>query len=312
LINYLNILPNDNNWKLKQSYFDLAYSAQKVFEEIYLHMINSLYKKNKSKNLVISGGCALNSLANGKIIQKSKFNNLFIPPVPDDSGAGLGAACYVNNIIYRKKMFPMKSNYLGPDYSNSSIEKILKLYKIKYRKIQNIYKPAAKSISEGKIVGWFQGKIEFGDRALGNRSILADPRDKKMKSKINKCVKYRENFRPFAPAILDEYTSKYFVSNEKSIFMEKALQIKSNVKNKIPATVHKDGTGRLQTINKKLNPLFYNLVDEFRKITGIPILLNTSLNYQGDPIVCKPEDAIKTFYLSGLDILYINNFEIYK
>ena len=147
---------------------------------------------------------------------------------------------------------------------------------------------------------------------LGNRSILADARDKKMKDKINDCVKYREKFRPFAPAILEEYCSIYFKNYEKSFFMEKALQIKDIFQKKIPAVVHNDGTGRLQSVKKENNLRFYNLINEYRKLTGVPLVLNTSLNYQGDPIVCKPEDAIKTFYLSGLDLLYINNFELYQ
>ena len=312
LINYLRIPPNLSGWNLTQSYYNLAFAAQRVFEDIYLNMINGLYKKRASKNLVISGGCALNSLANGKIIQNTKFKNIFIPPVPDDSGAGLGAACFVNNVIFNKKLHSMSNNYLGPEFSEKEIEKTLKLYKIKFRKNKNIFKSAAQSISDGMIVGWFQDKLEFGDRALGNRSILADARNKNMKEKINECVKYREKFRPFAPAILDEYSSEYFENCEKSIFMEKALKIKNHVRSRIPAVVHKDGTGRLQTVNKDVNYKFYKLIDEYRKLTGVPIILNTSLNYQGDPIACKPEDAIKTFYLSGLDKLYINNFELYK
>ena len=313
LISHLGLKPNASSWKLNDTYYDLAFASQRVFEEIYLNMINGLYKKNKKiKNLVLSGGSALNSLANGKIIKSSKFENLFIPPVPDDSGAGLGAASFVNNVILKKKLFPMKNNYLGPQFSDIEIEKILKLYKIKFRKIKNVYAAAAKSIKNKKIIGWFQGKLEFGDRALGNRSIIADPRDRNMKDRINNCVKYREKFRPFAPAILEEYCSEYFHDYEKSVFMEKALKIKSEFQKKIPAVVHNDGTGRLQSVNKESNLKFYNLINEYRKLTGIPLVLNTSLNYQGDPIACKPEDAIKTFYLSGLDLLYINNFELYK
>ncbi len=312
LINYLNLEPNKNTWEVKQAYYNLAFAAQKTFEDIYFNLLNGLYKRHKSKNLVISGGSALNSLANGKVLSKTKFTNLYIPPVPDDSGAGLGAACYVNNFIGKKKTYPLYNNYLGPGYSDKFIEKTLKVYKIKYRKIKNVSRAAAKSISEGKIVGWFQGKLEFGDRALGNRSILADPRNPNMKQKINECVKYREKFRPFAPAIMNDQVFKFFKNKENSIFMEKALVFKDKIKNKIPAVVHKDGTGRLQTLTKKNNPVFYDLINEFYKITGVPIVLNTSLNYQGDPISCKPDDAIKTFYLSGLDLLYINNFELYK
>ena len=164
----------------------------------------------------------------------------------------------------------------------------------------------------GKIIGWFQGSLEFGDRALGNRSILADPRNKSMKDKINKSIKYRENFRPFAPAVLEEKAKEFFEDYQESFFMEKTLSIKGSKRKLIPSVTHVDGSGRLQTVSKKTNPMFYNLIKSFYDKTGIPILLNTSFNVQGEPIVCSIEDAIKNFYLSGLDELYIGNFKIKK
>ena len=312
LLSYLEIKQNTDE-VLNKKYYNLAAASQLVFEDIYFHLINSLFKKSKSYNLVISGGSALNSLANGKVLNKTKFKNLFVPPVPDDSGAGLGAANYCFNVINKKKKrYVMNNNFLGPEFSNNEIRKILNKYKIKYQYLDNVSKEAAKSIANSKIIGWFQGKIEFGDRALGNRSILADPRNKNMKSRVNKSIKYREQFRPFAPAILNEYTSDFFENPQSSFFMERTLKIKKIKRKLIPAVTHLDGTGRLQTVNKVNNQKFYELIVEFFKLTKIPIVLNTSLNYKGDPIVCSPDDAIKTFYLSGLDELYLGNYRVIK
>lgn len=312
LLSYLNIKKNTSEI-LNSKYFNLAAASQLVFEDIYFHLINSLFKRNKNNNLVISGGSALNSLANGKVLKKTKFKNLFIPPVPDDSGAGLGAANFLFNVINKnKKRYTMSNNYLGPEFNNNEIKKNLNKYKIKYQYINNVSKEAAKSIANSKIIGWFQGKIEFGDRALGNRSILADPRNKNMKSKVNNSIKYREQFRPFAPAILSEHTSDFFEDSQSSFFMERALKIKKIKQKLIPAVTHLDGTGRLQTVTKLNNQKFYDLIMEFYKLTKIPVVLNTSFNYKGDPIVCSPDDAIKTFYLSGLDELYLGNYRIIK
>ena len=312
LLSYLEIKQNTDE-VLNKKYYNLAAASQLVFEDIYFHLINSLFKKSESYNLVISGGSALNSLANGKVLNKTKFKNLFVPPVPDDSGAGLGAANYCFNVINKKKKrYVMNNNFLGPEFSNNEIRKILNKYKIKYQYLDNVSKEAAKSIANSKIIGWFQGKIEFGDRALGNRSILADPRNKNMKSRVNKSIKYREQFRPFAPAILNEYTSDFFENPQSSFFMERTLKIKKIKRKLIPAVTHLDGTGRLQTVNKVNNQKFYELIVEFFKLTKIPIVLNTSLNYKGDPIVCSPDDAIKTFYLSGLDELYLGNYRVIK
>ena len=312
LLNYLRLDKNSSE-NLDKKYYDIACAAQSTFEDIYFHLINSLYKKKANQNLVISGGSALNCLANGKVTEKTKFKNLFVPPVPDDSGAGLGAANYCFNVILNKsKRYTLKSNYLGPSFSNDQIKKTLKKYKIRFEYLKKPEKIAAKSISEQKIIGWFQDGIEFGDRALGNRSILADPRQKNMKDRVNMSVKYREKFRPFAPSILFEKTKDYFLNPQSSFFMEKTLRIRKSKQILIPAITHKDGTGRLQTVKKENNSKFYDLINEFYKITGIPLVLNTSLNYKGEPIVCTPDDAIKTFFLSGLDELYLGNYKIKK
>ncbi len=313
LINYLSLKPNKLGKNLDKKYFNLAYAAQKVFEEIYNNLIKKTQIYSKSKNLVVAGGSALNCVANGKIIKNSEYKKIFIPSVPDDSGAGLGAALYVNYCINKeRKRINFFNNYLGPYYKNDKILKELKKFKLKYEYVTNIYDDAANSIIQGKIIAWFQGNLEFGDRALGNRSILADPRNKNIKDKINKTIKYRETFRPFAPAILEEKVSEFFESSQTSYYMEKALIIKKGKRKLIPSVTHVDGTGRLQTINKKLNKKFYELVSRFYKKTGIPIVLNTSFNVQGEPLVTSVHDAIKNFYLSGLDELYIGNYKIKK
>ncbi len=206
----------------------------------------------------------------------------------------------------------MNNNYLGYKASEKEIIKELKLLKLNYLKINNITAHAAKKISNGKIIGWYQGAVEFGDRALGNRSILADPRDSKVKDKINQMIKYRESFRPFAPAVLEEKAKEYFKDPSKTPFMEKIFLIKKNKIKIIPGVAHVDDTGRIQTVSKKQNKKFYNLIKEFEKITKVPIVLNTSFNIKGDPIVCKPIDAIRTFFSSGLDCLYLENFYIQK
>jgi carbamoyltransferase len=313
MTDYLGIKPNTNSDKLTKNFYDIAFAAQKVFEEIYLHLINLLYKKNNSQNLVISGGCALNCVANGKVLSNTKFKKLYVPSVPDDSGASTGAAHYISNIVLKnKKRHTMINNYLGPSFTNSNVVNKLNQLGIKYKISKNISYEAAKTISQKKIIAWFQGALEFGDRALGNRSILADPRDFKMKDKINKKIKFRENFRPFAPAILEEYTKDFFEVEETSFFMEKALKIKKNKRYLIPSVTHVDGSGRLQTVSKNTNYKFYSLIKEFYKITAVPLVLNTSFNVQGEPIVCSIEDAIKNFYLSGIDELYIENCIIKK
>jgi carbamoyltransferase len=309
----LGIKPNVSGVPLKDYYYDLAASVQVVFEDIYIHLLRLLKKKTNLDKVVISGGCALNCVANGKILNATGFKKIFVPPFPDDSGCSIGAAFYVHNqLMNKKKKFYLRTNYLGPAYSDLEIERILIDYKINYKKSKNITKEVANLISEGKIIGWFQGGIEFGDRALGNRSILADPRDSTMKDKVNKNVKYREEFRPFAPAILAEQVNEYFEKADYTPFMEKTYIIKKNQRKKIPAVVHVDGSGRLQTVSKDINPIFYKLISEFEKISKIPIILNTSFNLKGEPIVCSPVDAIRTFFSSGLDYLTLGSFLIKK
>lgn len=313
LTQLLGILPNEFGKPLTSDYYDLATATQLVAEDIYFYLLNQLYSMTKSENIVVSGGNALNSVSNGKIIQKTPFQKVFISPVPDDSGAGLGAAHYVYNQVWNKpRKYIMESNYYGPGYSDTEIFDHLKKYKIAHKHLSYPSKTGADLIASGKIIGWFQGRLEFGDRALGDRSILADPRDPFMKDKVNETVKYRESFRPFAPSILIEYLDKYFEKASPTPFMEKVFPILKEKRGIIPAVTHEDGTGRLQTVSKKQNKLYYNLIEEFRKLTGIPLVLNTSFNLKGEPIVCSPQDALRTFYSSGLDALIIGSYLIEK
>ena len=223
---------------------------------------------------------------------------------------------FIYTIIFCKKKtrYELKHNFLGPNYSSDKIKKDLIKYKLKFKYEKNISQVASQELVNGKLVGWFQGGMEFGRRALGNRSILADPRNKNSKVRVNQAVKYRESFRPFAPAVIDKYAHQYFdlAKDEKIPFMEKVVMVKKEKRNIIPAVVHKDFTARVQTVDNQTNKIFYNLINDFYKKTGVPILLNTSFNLNGEPIVCSPTDAIRTFYSCGLDILVMDNFIVYK
>lgn len=309
----IGLRPNTKAQPLDQAYYDLAAGAQALFEEIYFHLVNQLYKKTKKKNLVVAGGCALNSAANGKILERTGFQNVFIPPVPDDSGGCLGAAYYVRHEIFGQARGPaMGSNSLGPAHSEDEIRDTLAKYKVRHRRLNDVAVETASLLNAGKIIGWFQGRMEFGDRALGNRSILADPRDASMKDKVNETVKYREPFRPFAPSILIEHVDEYFKGAAPTPFMEKVFPVLESKRALIPAVVHVDGSGRLQTVSREHNPLYYELIQEFKKITGIPVVLNTSFNLKGEAVVSSPTDALRTFFSSGLDALVLGPFLIEK
>lgn len=302
--------------QLTQYHYDLVAAVQKVAEDVALELINNLYKTNPCDNLVVSGGFFMNSVLNGKILKNSLYKNIHIGPSPDDSGISIGSALY--GYVYDKKnvqLLPkVDHNYYGKNFTDNEIIEELNKRKIKYSIINEIESFAAKKINEKNIIGWFQGRSEFGQRALGNRSILADPTCVNMKDKVNSSIKYREGFRPFAPSILEEKQDEYFDidKNQNSLFMEKVFIFKKKHINKVPAVVHFDGTGRLQTVSKKINPRYYKLIEEFEKISGIPILLNTSFNINNMPLVENPSDAIDCFYKSGLDYLIMNNIVIQK
>jgi carbamoyltransferase len=301
--------------EFQERHFEIASALQKISEEAIVHLLNWLFQQTREKNLVLSGGLFMNSVFNGKVLELTPFDNLFVSSCPDDSGNCFGAALYLyNHILGKGRSVPMSHNYYGPQYTDSEIEEALKGYNLNFAYEENIFKKAAKLLSEGNVIGWFQGRMEFGQRALGNRSILADPRKADMKNKVNRAVKFRESFRPFAPAVIKEKQEEYFEIGKGGDvpFMEKVYPVIMDKRDQIPAVVHADGSGRVQTVIKELNPEFYSLIEEFEKITHVPIVLNTSFNLNGEPIVCTPSDAIKTFYSCGLDVLVLGNYIVQK
>jgi carbamoyltransferase len=309
--------PRKRDERLEKKHFKIAGALQRAFENIVFHLLKITKKHGNSKNIVIAGGAAMNCVFNGKLNNFKVYKNNYIPPWPDDLGVSIGATYLIDNEKSKSKNIKKYKDvncYLGPSYTNNEILKTLKKYKLDYQFSKNIFKETAKLIYNGKLVAWFQGKMEFTHRALGNRSILADPRSSKVKDLINSAVKYREGFRPFAPAVLNEYAKKIFDirNNEKVDYMQKAVLVKKDWRKKIPGVTHSDYTARIQTVSKERNKNFYNLINEFYKLSNVPILVNTSFNLNGQPIVMDPEDAIKTFFTCGLDYLIMENYIISK
>ena len=299
--------------KINTNHKNFAASVQKTasiaIKNAFIHAKNLSKYKN---NICYSGGIALNCSAVKDILYAKIFKNIYIPPNPSDRGLPLGCA-YLGSIYLKQKPKPISSPYLGSKYSEKEIKKELINNNSNFTKPKNITFIVAKLLSQGKIIGWYQGRSEIGARALGNRSILADPRKKDMKHILNKKIKYREQFRPFAPAILEEFATKYFDTlNCKIPFMNCTVNTKKKFIKKIRSAVHIDGTARVQTVSKKMNLKFYNLINSFKKITGVPILINTSFNLRGQPIVETPRDALMTFYGSGLDYLVLGSCLITK
>jgi carbamoyltransferase len=297
---------------------DLARAGQRVFTEVITQYLNNLSNLNISHNLMLSGGCALNSLANGTILRNTPFKQLHVFSAPADDGNAIGAAILAfqeDNPGCRLKGQLPQSPYLGSEMSTESLKRV---QEFSHMAGLTAFDPAEAAIraaallASGKIIGWVQGRAEFGPRALGNRSILADPRDPDIKSKINGRIKFREDFRPFAPSILHEFGCDYFEEYQESLYMERTLRFKGTVVDTVPGVVHADGTGRLQTIKKEWNPLFHDLVKHFYTLTGVPLILNTSLNIMGRPIIHSVEDALAVFYTTGLDALFIEGLLLLK
>jgi len=320
LFNYIRKEPET---EMTQDHFDLAASIQKVTENIILNILENLDNIIDTPNLCLSGGVALNSLCNKRIIEESSFKNLYVHPDAGDGGGSLGAAKFVYHHVLGNKKVPQNfSPYIGREYSDNRIRDVLICNNLRYNyftevdKNQNIdIHYIAKQLSKGKIIALFHGRMEWGPRALGNRSIIADPRDPNMKDKINKSIKYREQFRPFAPTVLYEYWKDYFEikgNNEEYPYMLVVADVKEDKKSIIPAVTHVDGTARIQTLKRDQNPFYYDIIREFYNITNIPVVLNTSFNVRGEPIVNTPQDAINTFNKSGIDILIMGNYMINK
>ena len=325
--------------ELSQIHMDIAASIQAATEEIVLKITRFLFKEFKLPNLCMAGGVALNCVANGKILKEGLFKNIWIQPASGDAGGALGAAqvFYYQELDNSRKILKtdsMNGSYLGPQFTDEQVENELKSCGANYKKLTSdqIIKDTAKALSEEKAVGWFQGRMEFGPRSLGNRSIIADSRSEKMQKNLNLKVKYRESFRPFAPAVLFEKVSEWFEINSESPYMllvadvkkSKQLQMtneqenlfgidKLNVKrSSIPSVTHVDYSARIQTVHKETNPMFHKLIEEFERITKYPVLVNTSFNVRGEPIVCSAIDAFSCFMGTDLDVLVCNNFILYK
>jgi len=297
---------------LNERHADIAASAQKILEDTVLHIVSWLRKSCGGENLCIAGGVALNCVLTEHIRQESGFKHVWVQPAANDAGTAMGAALWVSHtVLKRPRGWVLTNSYLGPDFHECEIEEQLLTRRITHRFVPKIARECAELISQGKTVGWFQGRMEWGPRALGNRSILADPRDPVMRDKLN-CIKGREDFRPLAPTILEEFVGDYFDCVEPSPFMLFARRVKPHQRERIPAVVHVDGSARVQTVTSKDNPLLHELIVEFQKITGIPLIVNTSLNYRGKPIVCTVEQAIDCFYNSGLDYLALGPFLLSK
>lgn len=305
-------LPNE---PLSQRHADLAFALQRVTESTVLNLVKYAYEITQERNLCLAGGIALNCVANARILKESPFKKVFIQPAANDAGTSLGAALYCYHFFQEKgKRSGLQDIYLGPSFTKQEILTTISKFNsaIDSECFEDISKTGAQLIHNGYVIGWFQGRMEFGPRALGNRSIIAAPTDKKMKDLINTKVKFREDFQPFAPAILEEYMDDFFESTTTGQFvypfMLSTIKVKHKVNEKIPAAVHIDGTARVQVVNKETNPLFWNLIMKYKNLSGIPVVLNTSFNLHGEPIVCSIEDAIQGFLHSGLDYLIIDNF----
>ena len=293
----------------------IAKALQICSEEIGFHFLRHLYNLTKQRNLVLSGGFFLNTVFNGKITKKTGFKKIYIPYAPSDTGNSIGSALYLYNSILEKKRIKLNNSpFIGLNFNNKEIEFAIKKRKISYTKINNIHKFVAQQCMSNLVVGYFNGKIEFGDRSLGNRSIIANPLNKDIKNKINKSVKYRESYRPFAPSVKVDDLEKYFNTegNKTNNYMERVFEVRKKYRKKLPGITHLDNSARVQTVNKDTNINFYKIISEFEKLSGFPILLNTSFNINGEPIVCTPDDALNTFYNSGIDVLVIENFAIFK
>jgi len=294
-------------------HFNIAHSLQYVLEETVLELADWLYQETKEENLCLAGGVALNCVLNARIRDKSPFKSIWVQPAAGDSGTALGAAEWVDvrERNSQKKDFIMDHVYWGPGYTDAEIERFLKWAKVPYRKMADIAEETAEILAQDKIIGWYQGRMEFGPRALGSRSILASPISPDMQSRLNE-VKDREDFRPVAPVVLEEDAGEWFEGAEYSPFMLFIYDVKADKADRIPAVRHTDGTARIQTVNAEQHPEYYKLLKAFKKKTGVPILVNTSFNTLGKPIVSSPRDAVECFWTSPFDALIIGSFLIEK
>ena len=310
-----------NGEELTQRHKDIARSVQAMYEEAFFHLLNVLHKRHGGENLCLAGGCAMNSVANGKIYQNTPFRKVYIQSAAGDAGGAIGAAFTVWHKLGGKRGFLMDHSYWGPHFSEYDIKGLLDKNADVFieQGCKVIHVPdetllcerTAEAISKGKVIGWFQDRMEWGPRALGNRSILGDPRRTDMKDILNHKIKRRESFRPFAPSILREAVSDWFEQDDDVPFMMQVYPIREDKRKIIPAVTHVDGSGRLQTVNFETNPRYHRLISTFGKMTGVPIILNTSFN-ENEPVVCKPEEALDCFLRTKMDVLVLGNWMVYR
>ena len=311
--------PSRNNKEpIEKRHEDIAASLQAMYEEAFFNFLNYVYEQTRIPNLCLAGGCAMNSVANGKIFDRTPFGEVYIQPAAGDAGGALGAAFYIwHQKLNQPRQFVMQKAYCGPEFSQAELDEAIGDRRGELERLNceieaiktedELCKRTAKEIAEGKVVGWFQGRMEWGPRALGNRSIVVDPRRAEMKDVLNARIKRREAFRPFAPSILIEEVGEYFEKDYPDPFMIKVYPVKPEKRAVIPAVTHVDGSGRLQTVRKEDNPLYWKLIKEFENLTGVPVVLNTSFN-ENEPIVCKPDEAIECFLRTKMDMLVIGNY----
>lgn len=301
----------DPHDELEERHADIAAALQRITEEILLKLAHHLSESTGSSNVCLAGGVALNCVANSILLEKGPFKDVYIQPAAHDAGTAIGAAYFIwNHQLGNPRSFVMDHAYFGPEYSQEEIRQALDENRLTYVHVEEIEKEVAKLVADGNVVGWFQGRMEVGPRALGNRSLLADPRNPKMRDILNMKVKHREYFRPFAPSVLVDNADDWFSIPQKSIssdFMLFAYRVNDEKKGVISAVTHVDGTSRIQTVREGTNPKYYKLIQEFEALTGVPLILNTSFNDR-EPIVCSPQDAVSTFLKTRIDYLAIGNF----
>jgi carbamoyltransferase len=300
--------------KLTQFHKDVAASLQKVTDEVVVKMANHVYAETNIPNLCMAGGVALNCVANSKVLQQTPFKNVFIQPASGDAGGALGVAYYIyNTLLGKPRTFSMEHAFFGPEFSDEAIVEFIhanKLPYLKYDKVE-LLNETARLITGQNVIGWFQGRMEFGPRALGARSIIADARNKENWQRVNLKIKFRESFRPFAPTVLEDKTKEYFEIDCPSPFMLLVAQVRED-RRTVPAITHVDGSARLQTISRNQHALYYDLISTFEKLTGCPVIINTSFNVRGEPIVCTPEDAFRCFMRTEMDYLVLGSFILDK
>lgn len=298
---------------LTERHQDLATSLQAVLEQSSLRLADQLHRMTGTRALCIAGGVALNCSMNGRLAREGPFQEIFVPPAPHDAGSAMGAALLTHHVLLNQPRGAVLTDAsLGPEFSNSAIKAALEASKVRYEERPDIAADVAELLAQGQVVAWFQGGMEWGPRALGCRSILANPTKPDMQSIVNRVVKHREPFRPFAPSVLAERAHEYFELTQPSPFMLLVAPVRPERRHEIPAVVHVDGTARVQTVSQELNPLYWRLIKLFGEKTGVPVVLNTSFNVDGEPIVCSPQDAIRCFFSTGLDALAIGNCLVRK